>query len=277
MRVRMSIPDPTGQIPGHWDQGAKAMLLNEELRNQGNFLFRWRGYLPFFLLPLAVVAVQDSGYFFTVFGEAGEEAWEVLCLVISLSGLCIRAFVIGFAPRGTSGRNTDAQRAEVLNTTGPYSIARNPLYLGNYLVLLGFVLAIKVWWFILLACLIFAIYYERIILAEESFLQRKFGDVYLDWAARTPAFFPNFRLWRRSALSFSTRSALRREYNCFFLIVVFFTANEMAYDLLFEGERLGVWLAEEFTWIVFFGVGAAVFLCLRTLKRHTRFLNVSGR
>lgn len=253
------------------------MLLSERLRTQGSFLFRWRSYLPLALVPLAVIAIRDSGYFVTFFGEWGEESWEVFCLAISLSGLCVRALTIGFAPRGTSGRNTREQRAAVLNTSGPYSVARNPLYLGNYLMLLGFVLALKVWWFILLACLVFAIYYERIILAEEAFLQRRFGKAYVDWAAATPAFIPNFRLWRRPALPFSFRTVLRREYNGFFLIVAFFTVNEAIYDLLVTGEDGNEWLATEYGWIVFFAAGAAVFIILRWLKRHTRLLRVSGR
>ncbi len=58
-------------------------------------------------------------------------------------------------------------------------------------MLLGVVLAIKVWWFVLLACLVLALYYERIICAEETFLQQKFGKAYTDWAARTPVFIPN--------------------------------------------------------------------------------------
>ena len=253
------------------------MRLDDELRKQGNWLFRWRGQLPLLLLPLAGIAVLDSEYFLSVFGESGEDAWEVFCLFVSLVGLCIRGFTVGYVPKGTSGRSTSAQRAETLNTTGPYSLVRNPLYLGNYLVLLGFVLAIKVWWFVPLTCLAFAVYYERIILAEETFLQQKFGKAYAHWAARTPAFFPNFRLWRKPELAFSIRNVLRREYNGFFLIVVFFTSNEIIYDLLFEGESPAEWLASELAWLTFFGAGTAVFLVLRTLKRHTRLLRVSGR
>lgn len=253
------------------------MLLNDQLRKQGNFLFRWRGHLPLLLLPLAAIAVLDSEYFLRFFGEFGEEAWEIFCLLVSLIGLCVRGFTVGYAPRGTSGRNTKAQRAETLNTEGPYAVVRNPLYFSNYLILLGFVLAIKVWWFVLIAGLIFTVYYERIVLAEEFFLQQRFGKAYTDWASRTPAFFPNFRLWQKPGLPFSFRNVLRREYNGFFLIVVFFTANEVVYDLLVEGEDLDEWLATEFGWIVFFAVGAALFIILRWLKRHTRLLLLSGR
>ena len=60
---------------------------------------------------------------------------------------------MGFAPRGTSGRNTLGQVAEVLNTSGMYSVVRNPLYLGNFVIWLGLALFIKVWWCILIVVL----------------------------------------------------------------------------------------------------------------------------
>lgn len=52
-----------------------------------------------------------------------------------------------------------------------YSIVRNPLYLGNFLMVLRVVLVLRVWWLSLLYLLVFTIYYERIIFAEEMFLK----------------------------------------------------------------------------------------------------------
>ena len=43
--------------------------------------------------------------------------------------------------------------------------------------------------------LVFWLYYERIMLAEEEFLRARYGKAFDDWAARTPAFLPNFRHW----------------------------------------------------------------------------------
>lgn len=92
------------------------------------------------------------------------------------------------------------------------------------------------WRYVLLACLVFALYYERIICAEETFVQRKFGKTYTDWAARTPVFIP--KPWRRSRpeLPFSLRTVLRREYNGSFFIVVAFTLIEPIDDVLLQGD-----------------------------------------
>lgn len=213
--------------------------LKADFEKQGAWLFRWRGYLPFLILPAAFAAFLQSGYVLAMLDEQGEELWALACILVSLVGLGISALTVGHAPAGTSGRNTHEQRAQSLNTTGMYSVVRHPVYLGNYVIFLGFVLAIKVWWFVLLAALAYALYYERIMFAEESILRKKFGASHADWSERTPAFLPNPRPWRRPALQFSARNVLRREYNGFHLIVLYYTLLEFTSSVLFEGE---VWL-----------------------------------
>ena len=145
-------------------------------------------------------------------GEYAVEAVDALALATALLGLTVRVVTVGFVPKGTSGRNTIQQRADTLNTTGLYSCVRNPLYLGNFLVVLGLAMSLQVWWFTLLTCFCFMLYYERIVLKEEAFLQSKFGEEYLSWASTTPAFLPNPRVWRAPELRFSPRSVLRRGY-----------------------------------------------------------------
>jgi hypothetical protein len=184
---------------------------------------------------------------------------------------------VGFVPAGTSGRNTQEQRATELNTTGIYGTVRHPLYLANYLMFLGFVLALKVWWFALIAVLVYILYYERIMLAEERFLASRFGDRYAAWARRTPAILPHLAGWTRPAYPFSLRSVLRREYNGFYLIVAYFTLLDLLTDLLLEHERFADWLRAESAWLGFFAAGTVAFVVLRHLKKHTGLLRVAGR
>ena len=56
---------------------------------------------------------------------------------MSFFGLGIRVFTVGFTPKNTSGRNTAEQIADVLNTSGIYSMVRHPLYVGNFFMWLG--------------------------------------------------------------------------------------------------------------------------------------------
>jgi len=81
-----------------------------------------------------------------------------------------------YLPAGTSS---------VLVTSGPYVRFRNPIYIGDVLVLLGTAEITKSVWFVG-AALIFAILVTILqIIPEERHLERQFGDAYLDYKART--------------------------------------------------------------------------------------------
>lgn len=61
------------------------------------------------------------------------------------------------------------------NTTGMYSIVRHPLYLGNFFVGFGIVLICSSVWLAVVFCLLFVVYYERLMFAEEEFLRTSSG------------------------------------------------------------------------------------------------------
>jgi protein-S-isoprenylcysteine O-methyltransferase Ste14 len=248
------------------------MALKYELESQGSWLFRWRSYLPMVILPIMLVALRNSEYLERVLGDFADAVWEGFCIALSFAGLGIRCIVVGYAPKGTSGRNAKEQKATVLNTTGMYSIVRHPLYLGNFVIALGITLFIQVWWFALIAILAFWLYYERIMFAEEGFLQKKFATVFFEWANKTPAFLPKWKNWQKPSLPFSFKNVLRREYSGFFAIIASFTFLEIAGDAIAEGE-----LELNWEWGIFFITGLIVYLTLRTLKRKTHILDVEGR
>lgn len=236
----------------------------------GNWLFRWRSYLPLLLLAIVIPAMRGFSYPFG--SHAYDRAWEMLCLAVSLLGLALRAHTIGCAPAGTSGRNTRRQVAESLNTTGMYSLTRNPLYLGNYLMVLGVVMFTRSWWPVLIYVAVYFLYYKMIIAAEEEFLRDKFGNKYEAYARRTPLFIPNLLLWRKPEVSFSFRNVLKREYSGLFGIVASFTALELLADYVAERR-----FVLDPLWTVIFTCGLALYLTFRTLKKKTRVLHVSGR
>ena len=61
---------------------------------------------------------------------------------------------------------------------------------------LGIVLYIGHLWFAMAFLLVYALYYERIMFAEEQFLRGKFGQAYLDWSSQVPAFWPALGQWK---------------------------------------------------------------------------------
>lgn len=253
------------------------MSLHDTMVRHGHTLFRWRSYLPLLLIGPLMLAFRESVRIEDMVGDKAEDVWVLMCFIVSLAGLAIRWVTIGFVPAGTSGRNTEGQRAEVLNTTGMYSIVRNPLYLGNFITILGVVLSIKVWWLVLIVSMFFFIYMERIVLAEEKFLHEKFGAAYDEWCKKTPVILPNARLWRASDMAFSLKTVLKREYQGLLGVATAFLVTEMITDLVFERETMMEWLAEDYIWPVTFVVILLFCLTLRHLKKHTTLLRVEGR
>jgi protein-S-isoprenylcysteine O-methyltransferase Ste14 len=239
---------------------------------QGEWLFRWRSYLPFLFIPFVIFALRDSGLIGRLTNVELDTCWEMCCLALSLGGLAVRGITIGYVPKKTSGRNTRKQIAAVVNTTGMYSIVRHPLYLGNFIIFLGMLLFIQVFWLVVVGISAFWLYYERIIAAEEAFLEAKFGADYIAWAEITPAFFPRFRNWVAPALPFSLKNVLKREYTGLFVIVTSFTLLDIAEDFFGEGI-----LDIDEGWMTFFVFGVIAYLTLRTMKRKTTFLHVDGR
>ncbi|MCK5822814.1 MAG: DUF1295 domain-containing protein [Bacteroidales bacterium] len=246
------------------------MALKEEFINSGNWLFKRRGYLPLILLALFIFGLKDYKYFGN--NEETNFYWEMFCLLVSFIGLAIRCYTVGHTPKGTSGRNTKGQTAETLNTNGIYSIVRHPLYLGNFIIWFGLSLFAHSWWLSLICTLVFWVYYERIMYAEEDFLIKKFGKQYMDWAEKNPAFIPKLKGWEKSDLIFSFKNVLKREYNGFFSIIVVFTFLDILSDFIVKGK-----LIVDLRWTIIFGVGLLIFLTLRTLKKKTNILSVKDR
>jgi protein-S-isoprenylcysteine O-methyltransferase Ste14 len=246
------------------------MGLREEFEATGNWLFRRRGYLPLLLFPLLLVAAAGSRY--PLGDHRLDLAWETICLVLALTGLALRAATVGFVPRDTSGRNTGEPRAESLNTGGLYSVVRHPLYLGNYLMWLGVALFPRSWWAPVIVSLIFWLYYERIMFAEEEFLRRKFGALYTSWAAITPAFLPRIALWRDPEVRFCILTVLRREHSSLLALVASLTALEIAGDHAHTGR-----LVIDPVWGVALLSTLVLCLVVRAMKHRTRLLHVDGR
>jgi protein-S-isoprenylcysteine O-methyltransferase Ste14 len=246
------------------------MALKEEFKKSGDWLFRWRSYLPLFLIAFFLVACRDFNYPYG--SPLLDKIWKIFCLFISLSGLGIRALTIGYVPRGTSGRGTKELVAKALNTAGMYSVVRHPLYLGNLIIWLGVSMLPRIWWFSVIVLLVFWLYYERIMFAEEYFLEQEFGESFLGWAEKTPAFIPRWKNWVKPSLSFSFKNALKREYSTFFAIIATFTVLELIAEIFLKGR-----LVLEPMWIIIFSIGLTIYLIVRIIKKRTTLLDVEGR
>jgi protein-S-isoprenylcysteine O-methyltransferase Ste14 len=243
------------------------MALIHSLEKNGNFLFKYRGQFPTILFIAAVPVIYFTDY--QIFKENNILNYSLLgfAIFISFLGQYIRAVAIGTSHKATSGRNTQEQVAEALNTKGIYSTLRHPLYLGNYFMWIGIIIYTCNIWFIIIATLLFWLYYERIMFAEERFLERKFGDDYLNWSLKVPAFIPSFKNYEKTPIKFSMKTILRREYSGVTATIIAFLFIDF-FKRLFEHKEVKFELYQGIILIA----AILITLILRTLKHKTKIL-----
>jgi protein-S-isoprenylcysteine O-methyltransferase Ste14 len=241
-------------------------MLQDRYVRDGEWLFRWRSYVPLVMTPVLLISMLNYGYLGN--SEALDYLWEFACIAVAATGMAIRIYAIGYSAPGTSGNSTEAIRAETVNTTGAYSVVRHPLYLGNFFMWLGVSMFPLNALVVLVFALVFWLYYERIIMAEEAFLRRKFGEAYEAWARVTPAFIPNFRLWKAPGMPFRVRRVLQREYSGIFAVILVLTLLEVLGDYVIYDS-----LHVDPVWAFIFGIGGVGYLTLRTIRHHTRLLD----
>ena len=188
------------------------MTIKKSLEVSGNFLFKYRGHIPLIVFVLIVPISFFTPYKTYAFYNGLNETILFTALFLIFSGHLIRARTVGKRTIQTSGRNRSHQVAQVLTKTGWYSLVRHPLYFGNYLIWLGLAIFLSNFWFVIILSLLFWIYYERIMFAEEVFLEEKFGGEFTDWASKTPSFFPSFKNYVPNDCPFSWRIVAKNEY-----------------------------------------------------------------
>jgi len=149
----------------------------------GNFLFHYRNAL----FPLAYLLLFLNGpriiadYRLAVAGG----------LIVALAGQGLRAVTIGLDYIIRGGRNRQVY-AEKLVQGGIFAHCRNPLYVGNFLIIFGLGIASNSSLFLAVGIPFFLFAYGAIIAAEENFLRSKFGDEFAAYCARVNRLVPNF-------------------------------------------------------------------------------------
>ncbi len=243
------------------------MALVHSFEKNGNLLFKYRGQIPVILFVLAVPVVYFTDYQFLNENDDLYCVMLIICSLISLIGQIIRGIAIGTSNKNTSGRNTKEQVAEALNTKGIYSTVRHPLYLGNYFMWIGIVMYTFNFWYVILVSLLFWLYYERIMFAEERFLERKFGDSYVDWSMSVPPFWPSMKNYVKGQIPFSIKTILRREYSGVTATIIGFLFIDLLRNFFNNGK-----LEWNSNYTVVLVVALSISLVLRTLKHNTKVL-----
>jgi protein-S-isoprenylcysteine O-methyltransferase Ste14 len=154
---------------------------------------RWR-------VPLGFLC----GAFFLVLARP---SWRTLAVggPIALLGLGLRAWATGHIRKNSA-----------LATSGPYAYTRNPLYLGSFILGLGFTIASGRWWLGLIFAALFLGIYLPVMRVEAKTMVELFGNDYNAYANAVPLFLPRlvpFRDATKEKVNFDASLYMRyREY-----------------------------------------------------------------
>jgi protein-S-isoprenylcysteine O-methyltransferase Ste14 len=177
----------------------------------GRFFFQSRNFIsiPIFLFLICAFFWEYENDLIT---------WIVGPLILAV-GEALRLWAMRHIGRSARTRKDKARR---LVTTGPYVFTRNPLYLGNHIILLGFCVLSELVWFAPMALGTCFVFYSLIIRYEEDLLHQRFGEDYLDYMAETPRWvsLPKVRDFVRP----EWREAFWRERSTIYGIIVGLTA-----------------------------------------------------
>lgn len=123
-------------------------------------------------VPLAIIAIAAVFPFL-------RRDWLLAGFVVSMFGEFIQLW--SFA---SLDKNSD------LAIRGPYAMVRNPMYLGRYFILLGFLMLLGVWWILVVYTVVYWFYMDTRVEREEAHLRPIFGPRYDDYCARVRRFIP---------------------------------------------------------------------------------------
>jgi protein-S-isoprenylcysteine O-methyltransferase Ste14 len=104
---------------------------------------------------------------------------------VALIGLALRAWSAGHIRKNAQ-----------LATSGPYAYTRNPLYLGSFLLGVGFTIASGQWWLAIPFAALFLGIYFPVMRVEAAHLAESFGEDFKDYARAVPLFFPRLSPYR---------------------------------------------------------------------------------
>ena len=137
------------------------------MRRGGTWIQRWRVPLGFVCAALFILFARPR------------PATLAAGAAVSFVGILLRAWASGHI------RKNDA-----LAVSGPYAYTRNPLYLGSFILGLGFTIGSGRWWLGILFAALFLGIYLPVMRVESATLADLFGESFQAYAAAVPLFLP---------------------------------------------------------------------------------------
>jgi len=183
----------------------------------GNFFFKYRNIIS----PLVFCGLALTAKPLIIAGNRRLDVYlDIFGIVISLAGQLLRICVIGFAYIKRGGKQKKVYAATLVQE-GFFAHCRNPLYVGNILMLTGLII-IHNGILMYAVCLPYFLFlYLSITVAEENYLREKFGQVYDDYTRRVPRFLISFKGLDHTlkGMQYDWKKVIRKEYGTTFAFV----------------------------------------------------------
>jgi protein-S-isoprenylcysteine O-methyltransferase Ste14 len=183
----------------------------------GNFFFKYRNLL--FILLYGLLFLPSPELFTENIFHAEYKSWPLIIgLFVTVLGQAIRGATIGLAYIVRGGKDKKVY-AEHLVSTGIFSHCRNPLYVGNILMLLGVGILANSLIYVAIIMPLFLFIYQAIVLAEENFLRGKFGADFDAYSARVNRWIPSLKGIGAtfSSMEFNWKRWVLKEYTTQFI------------------------------------------------------------
>jgi protein-S-isoprenylcysteine O-methyltransferase Ste14 len=223
----------------------------------GTFFFAHRNWV----FTVALLAALAGFRPVLLFGSARADLWlDLVGFAVTAAGELLRIAVIGYAPIESGGRKGKVAAARLIRS-GLLNHVRNPLYIGNVLVVGGLALVHNSPWVYALGLPFTLFGYSAIVAAEEAFLSRKFGQEYQDYRRSVSRWVPNVRGLRKSVdgVPFDWRRVMLQEYGS-----IYIAAGLPLAVMLYEGPHGET--ARSWVLAGLLALATIAWLCLRVLK-----------
>jgi methanethiol S-methyltransferase len=132
---------------------------------------------------------HKNGHLLVALTGGSDTVWSIVMVVTTIM------FWISIVIMSRGWRRIHQARGELV-TDGIYAYVRHPQYLGLFLLIVSLLIQWPTILSVLMAPVLFVVY-VRLARREEGELETLFGEVYRDYKARVPAFFPRFGIGRR--------------------------------------------------------------------------------
>lgn len=213
------------------------------------------------VLALLLIVIFPDVFFRKTGRGFPDQTIEILGIVFILLGQILRASARGY-------KSEYSRQGLTLVQGGPYSLVRNPMYLGIFLIGVGIVLVLFEWWVATLFLLIFIARYIILIFKEEKKLLQVFSGEYQDYMQRVPRILPSLKILLEKDVSgyLPLRFAwVKREIGSIFAVLFVVLSIESWEDIQKEGLAAYIREFVMIIMILLLLIGLSIYLGRRTV------------